>query len=585
MCKFINRISYILLALTVVLLNLLSCNLSSSSIDDQLSDAETLLLKNSDSALHVLQSMEPFASKEQLDADNEQDALWAMLTVWSAYRNYEKYIDVDLLEVAFNHFKESNDNLRRAQAYYLHSVVREDQKKGEEEEWAQDMYEACLSIAKTEDHVLAAQIYQRYAVKISGRREYEEAVIWNEKYLKEAQISNNLYEQITALMNLSTNWLFIEDDNAKKASGSLDGKIVSQYTKYPMAFKIIRQADSIASANNLVDRQSKVYARISHFFSRVQEADSALHYAILAKNTDEELLAKGKLHNPVVHLYVADAYRKLGNADSALHYAMKDINNPSLISRANASHLISQVYNDLKHDYEQTVIWQNLYFHQQDSLREKEKALAVNQVKQDNAVLVEKMKKEEQGLSWLIYILAAFAVGLIASIIVGRRKHKKRLKMLEDEMNMLIEAKNSIDKVLAVVELPQEENNTIVEKEKEVETDPEVSFVGGIHDTLTIPVSSIVYITSESNYLRIQYRHEDGPAKQRLVRMTMIQAEELLSRYPRILRCHRAFIVNLDYVLHFSSGSGSYTLKLKDTVQSIPVSKTYLQTIKERISL
>lgn len=568
-----------------VILGICGCDKTKSNIDSQLEEAEYLLLKNTDSTLHMLESIEPIASKKELDRDSEQDALWALLKVWGLYRNYEKYIDEDLVDVAFDYFKESNNDLRRAQVYYLHSVVREDQGRGNEEEWAQDLYEACLSIAKTEDHVLAGQIYQRYAVKVSSRRDYEEAIKWDEKYLNEAQLSNSPDEQIIALINMSTSWMFVEDNEAKSKAGSTDGAIVSQYTNYPMAFKYIRQADSIATVKQLRSKQGRVYSRMSHFFSRLQVGDSALHYAILAKDIDEELYAKGKLHTPVTYMYVADAYRKLGNGDSALHYALKDVNNPSLINRSNASHLIYQIYHELLHDDAQTVIWQNRYFHQQDSLRIKDKAMAVNQVKQDNAVLVEKMKKEEKGLSWLVYILVALAIGLIARIVIGKRRHAAKLKKLEDEMNRLIEAKNNSEEKSTPQIQTQAEETPVVDEIEEESIETEVSFIGGTHETLTVPASSIIYVTSESNYLRVVYHQEGAPAKQRLIRMTMIQAEEVLSKYPRILRCHRAFIVNLDYVVHFSSGGGSYSLRLKDNTQSIPVSKTYLQTIRERISM
>ncbi len=60
----------------------------------------------------------------------------------------------------------------------------------------------------------------------------------------------------------------------------------------------------------------------------------------------------------------------------------------------------------------------------------------------------------------------------------------------------------------------------------------------------------------------------------------MKQMEDALQAYPMIVRCHRAFLVNLLSVEGIlGSASNGYKLKIKGHELTVPVSRTYIGNI------
>ena len=60
--------------------------------------------------------------------------------------------------------------------------------------------------------------------------------------------------------------------------------------------------------------------------------------------------------------------------------------------------------------------------------------------------------------------------------------------------------------------------------------------------------------------------------------------EENLQAYPLIVRCHRAFLVNLGQVEQIVSNSRTMQLGMKHSHDAIPVSRSNMSQIKEAIS-
>ena len=68
-----------------------------------------------------------------------------------------------------------------------------------------------------------------------------------------------------------------------------------------------------------------------------------------------------------------------------------------------------------------------------------------------------------------------------------------------------------------------------------------------------------------------------------MLRATSKQMEEQLSAYPMMVRCHRAFIVNLQQVEQIISHSGTTQLVMKNCHDAIPVSRSNMAQIKAAI--
>ena len=65
-----------------------------------------------------------------------------------------------------------------------------------------------------------------------------------------------------------------------------------------------------------------------------------------------------------------------------------------------------------------------------------------------------------------------------------------------------------------------------------------------------------------------------------MLRATMKQMEDSLQVYPMIVRCHRAFMVNLGQVEHISSNSRAMQLMMCHSHDAIPVSRSNVNKLK-----
>lgn len=104
-------------------------------------------------------------------------------------------------------------------------------------------------------------------------------------------------------------------------------------------------------------------------------------------------------------------------------------------------------------------------------------------------------------------------------------------------------------------------------------------FSGGTKEMLEVDAYTLLYIEAEGNYVRIAYG-SCGKVQQKLVRATMKQAEAAAAACPYILRCHRAFLVNVRAVVKVDGNSQGYRLQLKGCDEEVPVSRAYAKEVK-----
>ncbi|MGN0231759.1 MAG: LytTR family transcriptional regulator DNA-binding domain-containing protein [Muribaculaceae bacterium] len=109
-----------------------------------------------------------------------------------------------------------------------------------------------------------------------------------------------------------------------------------------------------------------------------------------------------------------------------------------------------------------------------------------------------------------------------------------------------------------------------------------ILITGTTKESIEFKASDFIYATSEGNYVRFHYLHEDIPCEA-MIRNSMKNVSDTLCRQHAIMQCHRAFIVNLGLVDHVEGRSSGMALVMQHTDQTVPVSKQYAPTIKERI--
>ena len=165
-----------------------------------------------------------------------------------------------------------------------------------------------------------------------------------------------------------------------------------------------------------------------------------------------------------------------------------------------------------------------------------------------------------------IIAFLSFAIGLY-----WRFKFRSRYLAAElEETRQLNEQLKKTQNALVKGDAPQEASDT------------QVVLSGTTNESVSLDIANLLYIEAVGNYVKV-CQLLDGNVKTDMLRATSKQMEENLQAYPLIVRCHRAFLVNLGQVEQIVSNSRTMQLVMKHSHDAIPVSRSNMSQIKETI--
>lgn len=194
-------------------------------------------------------------------------------------------------------------------------------------------------------------------------------------------------------------------------------------------------------------------------------------------------------------------------------------------------------------------------------------------------------------LSWgnffetlLIIAFCSFAIGLywrfkfrskyLSAELEETRQLNEQLKALQKAAEQRAQAAES----LIVTE-------TAATAEPSADTAPlpqTLTLAGSTSETVSVHIPDLLYIEAVGNYVKV-YQLQDGQVRTDMLRATSKQVEEDLRAFPMIVRCHRAFLVNLQQVEQIVSRAGTMQLAIKHCQESLPVSRSNMAQVKEAI--
>lgn len=102
------------------------------------------------------------------------------------------------------------------------------------------------------------------------------------------------------------------------------------------------------------------------------------------------------------------------------------------------------------------------------------------------------------------------------------------------------------------------------------------------NDTLIIKSDLVILIKSSDNYIEVYYKNGEE-IKKHVIRSTLNKAEELIKQYDFIFRCHRSFIVNINFINEIQGNSQGYQLFLENIDYPVIVSQKYILDFKNKI--
>lgn len=105
---------------------------------------------------------------------------------------------------------------------------------------------------------------------------------------------------------------------------------------------------------------------------------------------------------------------------------------------------------------------------------------------------------------------------------------------------------------------------------------------GNPKNELRLDPRNIVYICSNDNYVTVVSIKGDIPVKT-TIRGTLKSTESELKKNSRFLRCHKCYIINLDYVDRISGHNQNMKVRLLNSGIDIPVSRSKAFQISKNI--
>ncbi|MCK8620990.1 LytR/AlgR family response regulator transcription factor [Prevotella sp. E13-27] len=157
-----------------------------------------------------------------------------------------------------------------------------------------------------------------------------------------------------------------------------------------------------------------------------------------------------------------------------------------------------------------------------------------------------------------------------------------RFKFRSKYLAMELEETKLLNEELKKMQGPEHTSSNEMEQSSEKPLQQEITLTGTTNESVTLQISHLLYIEAVGNYVKVCHLC-DGQARSDMLRATMKQMEETLQDYPMIVRCHRAFLINLGQVEQIISHSGSTQLLIKHCHESIPVSRSNMAQIKTAI--
>lgn len=168
-------------------------------------------------------------------------------------------------------------------------------------------------------------------------------------------------------------------------------------------------------------------------------------------------------------------------------------------------------------------------------------------------------------------------IGLYWRNVYWKRHYAKQLEEAQMLNGVLMERSR-------LVEVSKQESMTDTSSSKE----ERIMLEGSTKESVSLLLSDFIFAESEGNYVSIHYMENPSTGseqteKQTMLRTSMKNVVAILCANSEIMQCHRAYIVNLRHVERVEGRSSGIGLKLRHCDTIVPVSKSYVNEVKERI--
>ena len=388
-----------------IIISLISCTHNKNyptAFQPELAKAEAMMYRYPDSALHILQGIQP-----DIPSENEQYATWALLMTQAQYKNQIEQSD-SLINIAYSYFTKHDNAQRKALALYYKGILRH---KSHHAEDALSFYlEAATEIEKTNDYQLGFLINSEVGLMYLYRKLNDYAMEYFEKAHHNAELSDNQ-------TYIAFSFIYI-------------ARAFSQKKQYNKAIEYYEKAIKIGQVNNYPTILASAMNETSFLFLKTGENKKALQYAkdcIKIKKTDQRIFSLG------------DTYRYLKMYDSAYFYLNQACLSPNIHTARSAYQALYYISQEEK-DYKKAVEYSNKLWFYQDSIgkTDRNKALIEMQEKYDQQKIINEnnlsqIKKDRIIRNVLIALIILSFIIAITNYLYQRKIVSQKQEILEKE--------------------------------------------------------------------------------------------------------------------------------------------------------
>ena len=388
-----------------IIISLISCTHNKNyptAFQPELAKAEAMMYRYPDSALHILQGIQP-----DNPSDNEQYATWALLMTQAQYKNQIEQSD-SLINIAYSYFINQDNAQRKALALYYKGILCHESHHAED---ALSFYlEATAEIEKTNDYQLGFLINSEIGLMYLYRKLNDYAMEYFEKAHHNAELSDNQ-------TYIAFSFIYI-------------ARAFSQKKQYNKAIEYYEKAIKIGQVNNYPTILASAMNETSFLFLKTGENKKALQYAkdcIKIKKTDQRIFSLG------------DTYRYLKMYDSAYFYLNQACLSPNIHTARSAYQALYYISQEEK-DYKKAVEYSNKLWFYQDSIgkTDRNKALIEMQEKYDQQKIINEnnlsqIKKDRIIRNVLIALIILSFIIAITNYLYQRKIVSQKQEILEKE--------------------------------------------------------------------------------------------------------------------------------------------------------
>lgn len=388
-----------------IIISLISCTHNKNyptAFQPELAKAEAMMYRYPDSALHIIQGIQP-----DIPSENEQYATWALLMTQAQYKNQIEQSD-SLINIAYSYFTKHDNAQRKALALYYKGILRHESHHAED---ALSFYlEAATEIEKTNDYQLGFLINSEVGLMYLYRKLNDYAMEYFEKAHHNAELSDNQ-------TYIAFSFIYI-------------ARAFSQKKQYNKAIEYYEKAIKIGQVNNYPTILASAMNESSFLFLKTGENKKALQYAkdcIKIKKTDQRIFSLG------------DTYRYLKMYDSAYFYLNQACLSPNIHTARSAYQALYYISQEEK-DYKKAVEYSNKLWFYQDSIgkTERNKALIEMQEKYDQQKIINEknlsqIKKDRIIRNVLIALIILSFIIAITNYLYQRKIVSQKQEISEKE--------------------------------------------------------------------------------------------------------------------------------------------------------